>query len=293
MDAPLTMEANSFSSLENEIISTFDLKGSVSLMYCGKILSKDRPLPRDGATIYASVKQPSNHQKFSQSAPAPPLNPKFEEAVYFIHRHQNPRSPTREKLRQIVESHIEKRYQTHPNLCKKSIEGARLCSNYDLFIASILVDKRVGLSYELIQSITVDIYLEAKEKFSSISVGNPAATSSGIPSIVPFGGVPAGNASTRQNRNESRGNQMITSAMLSQALSAASGATRAGVAATPTQANQAAAEVAALSQAVESGLAQLRELGILAQTTEANAQRILVETGGNVEAAVNRILENL
>mgnify|MGYP003729559351 CR=1 FL=1 len=49
-------------------------------------------------------------------------------------------------------------------------------------------------------------------------------------------------------------------------------------------------EVAALSQAVESGLGQLREMGILAQTTEAEARRILQENGGNVQAAVNRIL---
>ena len=52
-------------------------------------------------------------------------------------------------------------------------------------------------------------------------------------------------------------------------------------------------EVAALSDAVESGLSQLREMGILAQTTEGNARQILQENGGNVQAAVNRILENL
>ena len=50
------------------------------------------------------------------------------------------------------------------------------------------------------------------------------------------------------------------------------------------------AQVAALAQAVESGIAQLREMGILAQTTEENARRILRETGGNVEATINRLL---
>lgn len=50
--------------------------------------------------------------------------------------------------------------------------------------------------------------------------------------------------------------------------------------------------MAALSQAVENGIQQLREMGILAQTNEANARRILAETGGNVEAAINRILES-
>ena len=49
--------------------------------------------------------------------------------------------------------------------------------------------------------------------------------------------------------------------------------------------------MAALAKAVDNGIKQLREMGILDQTTEANARRILQENGGNVEAAINSILQ--
>jgi len=50
-------------------------------------------------------------------------------------------------------------------------------------------------------------------------------------------------------------------------------------------------EIAALAQAVENGINQLREMGILEMTTEEEARRILQENGGNVEAAINMILQ--
>ena len=50
-------------------------------------------------------------------------------------------------------------------------------------------------------------------------------------------------------------------------------------------------EIAALAQAVDRGINQLREMGILDLTTEAEARRILQDNGGNVEAAINTILQ--
>merc|ERR1712147_252407 len=50
-------------------------------------------------------------------------------------------------------------------------------------------------------------------------------------------------------------------------------------------------EIAALAQAVDRGITQLREMGILDLTTEAEARRILQDNGGNVEAAINAILQ--
>ena len=50
-------------------------------------------------------------------------------------------------------------------------------------------------------------------------------------------------------------------------------------------------EIAALAQAVDNGINQLREMGILEMTTEEEARRILQENGGNVEAAINMILQ--
>jgi hypothetical protein len=47
-----------------------------------------------------------------------------------------------------------------------------------------------------------------------------------------------------------------------------------------------------MTEKIEAGIVQLRDMGILSQTTEANARKILTETFGNVEAAVNRILES-
>jgi hypothetical protein len=49
--------------------------------------------------------------------------------------------------------------------------------------------------------------------------------------------------------------------------------------------------MAALAQAVENGMTQLREMGMLEMTSEADARRILQENGGNVEAAINSILQ--
>ena len=47
-----------------------------------------------------------------------------------------------------------------------------------------------------------------------------------------------------------------------------------------------------IAQRVDRGIEQLREMGILAMTTEERARRILQEFGVNVDAAVNAILEN-
>ena len=51
-------------------------------------------------------------------------------------------------------------------------------------------------------------------------------------------------------------------------------------------------DIAIIAQRVDRGIEQLREMGILAMTTEERARRILQEFGGNLDAAVNAILEN-
>jgi hypothetical protein len=67
IDAPLTVEANCLNSLESEILSSFELTGSqIQMTYCGKILSRQSRLPRDGATIYISTKTKIESSFFKQ-----------------------------------------------------------------------------------------------------------------------------------------------------------------------------------------------------------------------------------
>jgi len=247
-------------------------------------------MPRDGATIFASVAHAQPDTIPTQSA-TQSIN-QFDEAFRFLNRHTDPRhrSPIREKIRQIIELQLEKRYAAYPALCHADIEGARMCSSYDMFVAAALTDKKIAEKHKLLQRLVVEVFKEAKTKL-------PAMLPPGIATgntIVPFGGGSSSNQPSSQTRSANptrpQPNALITPQMLSQALSAAaSGGAARGQSATP--ANSANAQVAALSQAVENGIHQLREMGILAQTNEANARRILAETGGNVEAAINRILE--
>jgi hypothetical protein len=72
-------------------------------------------------------------------------------------------------------------------------------------------DKNILTKSELIQSITLNIYKECKEKLSLMS-----PTDSMGPTITPFGGSSAPRRNAPQPSN-----QMITSQMLSQALNAA------------------------------------------------------------------------
>jgi len=293
IDAPLAIDGANFCALEKEIISSFELdtNSKLILSYCGEVLKGSSRLPRDGATILASVKNAGNQSCFVQSSNPPTQNTQFDEAYRFLRHHQsNARSPIRERLRLVIESHLEKRYISYPDFCRTDIDGARLCSNYDLFMASALVDKKVAQNHEIIQLLLIEIFKEVKAKLASTMAASSGAAG---PSIVPFGGLPTVPSVQQPNRAQSsnRSTSLITPQMLSQALSAAAGNI-------PTPATNAANtgmmnEVAALSKAVDNGIRQLREMGILAQTTESNARRILQENGGNVEAAVNRILESL
>jgi hypothetical protein len=292
IQAPLMMEAATLGALEHSVIDNFELKNDtkLTLTYCGEILRHSQKMPRDGATIFASVAHALQGDTIPTQPPTQSMN-QFDEAFRFLNRHTDhrQRSPIREKVRQIIELQLEKRYASHPALCHADIEGARICSSYDMFVAAALTDKKLAEKHKLLQRLVVGVFKEAKTKLPAMlppGIGGP---------IVPFGGGASSNQPSSQTRSanpaRTQSNALITPQMLSQALSAAAGGGAArGQTATPsTSAN---AQVAALSQAVENGIQQLREMGILAQTNEANARRILAETGGNVEAAINRILES-
>ena len=57
IEAPLMMEAATLGALESNVIDNFELKSDakLTLTYCGEILSHSQKMPRDGATIFASV----------------------------------------------------------------------------------------------------------------------------------------------------------------------------------------------------------------------------------------------
>jgi len=286
MDAPLSIQASSLDNLKQEIIQSFDLDPMSALMlaYCGKKLTE---LPRDGATIFASV-----ILKNSKSRPpkvdvnSAEQKSKLQDALKLFHQHmKNPRILLREKIRNVIESNLIKRYEKYPVICENDQSGARLAENMDLFFSTFAGGKKVYQDHPIIQVLMVDIFEDLK---NVVQAQPPTLGNFGGTSFVPFGGPVAAPSGVRpMNSNPSRAvNSPITSDMLSRALSAAAGQTSPA----NDQAASNAAQVAALAQAVESGIAQLREMGILAQTTEENARRILRETGGNVEATINRLL---
>ncbi|CBY32720.1 unnamed protein product [Oikopleura dioica] len=54
-----------------------------------------------------------------------------------------------------------------------------------------------------------------------------------------------------------------------------------------------AAQIEAMNKKIEEGMAQLRDMGIMQQTTEDIARAILRRSGGNVERAVQLIFETM
>ena len=97
----------------------------------------------------------------------------------------------------------------------------------DLFIAATLVDKKVSKNHEIVQTLVIDIYNEAKTKLAQLATAGSSAragqfrgATGAVPNMLPFGGTASGNPAGSASRNAQ---SMITSAMLSHALSAASG----------------------------------------------------------------------
>merc|ERR1712130_919588 len=203
IEAPLMMEAATLGALEHSVIDNFELKNDtkLTLTYCGEILRHSQKMPRDGATIFASVTHALQGDTIPTQPPTQSIN-QFDEAFRFLNRHTDhrQRSPIREKVRQIIELQLEKRYASHPALCHADIEGARICSSYDMFVAAALTDKKLAEKHKLLQRLVVEVFKEAKTKLPAMlppGIGGP---------IVPFGGGSSSNQPSSQMRSANPAN---------------------------------------------------------------------------------------
>jgi len=318
ISAPLLVDATNFQGLNDEIRSSFDLgPGQLQIAYCGEILSGSSRLPRDGALLHVSVKMDSVQDAFSYDDPQePPFRTEINEAFQFVNKHQ--RTPMKDNLRLIIEDLLLKRYELFPNLCRTDLNGSRLCSNYDLFMASLNV--KVMRHHEIVQCMLLEVHKVGKDALQSLKdqseqranltsqIQNEQSQShsqSGAPpSVVPL----VQSISQTRPSSEGSNSSTITAAMLQQALNAAQQhmvQTGQNVQSQLPEnrniqeaANQVLSEVAALAGLVERGVEQLREMGILnvanpeqSLTTEAHARRLLQDNGGNVDAVANAIFE--
>jgi hypothetical protein len=305
---PIKIEANSFIELENNIKNNFDLDPNAELliMHCGTLLSATSPFPTGDVPLFVSVKKHEIKSSFQHTNPVEPkFRPEFSNlgtAAGYIKRHLDKRNPNRERVINVIKNVLDRRWKKYPNLCRNNLFAANLCSSLDRFLQLVLSEKKcleMSRKHELICLLILDIHRISQQKLLNTVQASPgnASTSSSAPSAMPFINAALGNPS-----NQSAGSNAITADMLQQALASAQASMQqTGQSTDQLQqtenrnlgqaAQEVVSEMAALAQAVDNGIKQLREMGILDQTTEAVARRILQENGGNVEAAINSILQ--
>lgn len=301
IDAPLEIEANSFEQLTTQVKSNFgldqteDQKVDLIVTYCGVPITQ---LPRPGAPLFVSVKATLTSAFAHHSSGDVNYRKEVGEALEYIRHNTDRRRPPghREKILSVIKNVIERRWKKYPQLCAADLHGANLCSSLERFVKCL--DPKIIRKHEIIVQMVLDIHRIAQQKMLNTVQAKPAGTNQAAPSAQNFINAALGQGGqSSQSTNQSG----ITQDMLTQALQSVQ-ATMQATGQSPAQldgANQNLAqaaqgvvsEIAALAQAVDRGINQLREMGILDLTTEAEARRILQDNGGNVEAAINTILQ--
>lgn len=294
--APLRVEAESFPALDEQVRSSFGIEKDANLVitYCGVVLKKLPP--RNGAPLFASiVAQRARKPTSKLDNVASKMRPEIQEAIQFMQKIL--RSPLREKLKLLATQILNKRYTLFPELCEQDKYAARIASNLELFLQSI--NPKIMRDHELISSLAIEIYKEAKTKLN-IQLSNQSSNVRSIPANQSSsqGGSSQMSSFINQITGNQNQNQPITQDLLQQALLAASqnmnqsGQSTLNQPNLPQAANEVVSEIAALAEAVEKGFGvvqkQFREMGI--QFDETEARRILQENGGNVQATINQLL---
>jgi len=308
VNAPIKVKAESYKELQDQIKDNFGIDQNDELMisYCGMLLSPKTELPQtNGAPLFVSVRQNiiSKSAFGSENREDAPFNKAIPDALQYMQKIMNPRSPPnqREIVVDVIRNVLDRRWKKYPALCCKDPTGADLASKAERFLQ--LLDPKIIRKHEIIGTLLVDIHRISQQKLLHTVKANP--TNSNAPNPNQASTVPTAspfiNAANNQAGQQSRPGP-ITANMLQQALQAAANnmqATGQTVQSSLSGQNQnlqqaaqgVVGEIAALAQAVENGINQLREMGILEMTTEEEARRILQENGGNVEAAINMILQ--
>jgi len=307
VNAPIKVQAGNYKELQDQIKENFGIDQNDELMisYCGMLLSSSTELPQTtGAPLFVSVRQIQNTKSAFglEKKEDAPFNKAIPDALQYIQKVMNPRAPPnqREVVIDVIRNVLDRRWKKYPALCCKDPIGADLVSKAERFLS--LLDPKIIRKHEIIGSLLVDIHRISQQKLLHTVKANPSNPnaqnpnqSGTVPTASPF--INAANNQAGQSRPGP-----ITANMLQQALQAAAnniqqtGQTVQSSLSGQNQNLQQAAqgvvgEIAALAQAVDNGINQLREMGILEMTTEEEARRILQENGGNVEAAINMILQ--
>jgi len=295
VDAPLEIQATSLEELTNEVKNNFGLDQSVELVitYCGLPVTQ---LPRPGAPLYVSVKQSEKSAFSFQATGDANFRKEVGEALEYIRHNTDRRRPPghREKVLSVIKGVLERRWRKYPELCSADLQGANLCSSFERFMRCL--DPKIIRKHEIIIQMVLDIHRIAQQKMLNTVQARPA--NQAAPSAQNFINAALGQGSSSGSDTT---NQRVTQDMLTQALQSVQ-ATMQATGQSPAQltgpnqnlaqaAQGVVSEIAALAQAVDRGIVQLREMGILDLTTEAEARRILQDNGGNVEAAINTILQ--
>lgn len=309
VNAPIKVQAASYKELQDQIKDNFGIDQNDELMisYCGMLLSSKTELPQtNGAPLFVSVRQnivsQSKSAFGSEKKEDAPFNKAIPDALQYIQKVMNPRAPPnqREIVVDVIRNVLDRRWKKYPDICRKDPTGADLVSKAERFLQ--LLDPKLIRKHELIGTLLVDIHRISQQKLLhtiKANPNNPIAQNSNQAGTVPTAS-PFINAANSQAGTSRPG--PITANMLQQALQAAANnmqATGQTVQSSLSGQNQnlqqaaqgVVGEIAALAQAVDNGINQLREMGILDMTTEEEARRILQENGGNVEAAINMILQ--
>jgi len=316
VEAPLSIDATSFQGIISAVEEIAGLK-DMKISHRGKILKPTDRLPADGAILFVSGSTPKQEEMEVEFPVV--TQEEMNNAKNLIKTYGSSRNPIRHDFNTLASEMMRSVYKNYPKLAKKDPIGAQICVSAGKADGSLFIDclnKELYKKHPLIQYVLMEIAKKTRESaafFAKKAGVDPAIMPQILAHSAPRAGLPRQANPAAQRAAGAAGPASITQDMLSQALAGAlqnpllaananapAAASSSGTSlnnqtseAANALASNMAAQIEAMNKKVEEGLVQLRDMGIMQQTTEDVARAILRRSGGNVERAVQLIFESM
>ncbi|CAG5111441.1 Oidioi.mRNA.OKI2018_I69.chr2.g5751.t1.cds [Oikopleura dioica] len=327
VEAPLSINATSHQGIIQALEEIAGLK-NIKISHRGRTLKPTDRLPPDGARIFVSGESlPAEKMEVE----FPTVTPEqMNEAKNIIKTYGSSRNPIRHDFNTLASEMMRSVYKNYPKLARKDPIGAKICVSAGQADGALFIDclnKELYKKHPLIQHVLMDIAKKTKESSATF------ARNIGIdPAILPqilAASAPAhlrAQMRAQQQANAAHARALsakhqytspfeaasanITQDMLTQAIASAvsnplpppppnpsnapsTSSSNPPIPGTENLQNILSHQVQAMNKRIEDGMAQMREMGIMQQTTEEVARAFLMRSGGNVERAVQLIFETM
>jgi len=320
VEAPLSIDITSFQGIVSALEEIAGLK-DMRISHRGKILKPTDRLPPDGARLFVSGSS-TTQEEMEVEFPIV-TQEEMNKAKNLIKTYGSSRNPIRHDFNTLASEMMRSVYKNYPKLARKDPIGAQICVSAGKADGSLFIDclnKELYKKHPLIQFVLMEIAKKTRESASSFAQ-NAGIDPAIMPQILAHSapphmrpGLQRANLPAAQRAPAGGSAASITQDMLSQALAgalqnpllapnanAAAAASSSGTSLNNQTSDETAnalatnmaAQIEAMNKKIEEGMAQLRDMGIMQQTTEDIARAILRRSGGNVERAVQLIFETM